>query len=197
MHSGSSHSWWTRATEPDNLNIFKISIKVLCGICAATEVGLSFSITSLIGLHLISMNDPTLKLTAQEKEPQILQQFIFLLLECSAILKFVLEVCYSVSQCLRVVETGHLIMKNCNASGFKRYWECYKAKYIKKSKMKNRLANDLEWLLYCPIFPLLGASVNVVHPSDPHASLLTISKPTKYTVIQNDARVMLSNQRYS
>lgn len=62
--------------------------------------------------------------------------------------------------------------------------------------MKNKLANYFELLLYGPIFSL-GEAVNVVHPSDPHSPLLTISKPAKYTVIQNGTRVTFPDERYS
>lgn len=57
------------------------------------------------------------------------------------------------------------------------------------------MANNLEWLPYCPIFRLLGEAVNVVHPSDPDLSLMTIAKPAKYTVIQDDAGVTFSGER--
>lgn len=68
---------------------------------------------------------------------------------------------------------------------------------MKKAKMKNRLANNLEWLPYCPIFPRLSEAVNAVNPSDPDSSLMTTAKPAKYTVIQGDAGVTFSDERQS
>lgn len=61
--------------------------------------------------------------------------------------------------------------------------------------MENGLANNLEWFPHCPIFPHLGETVSVVNPSDSDSSLMTIAKPAKNTVSQDDAEVTFSHER--